>query len=170
VREVYRRSGGRTPTLGAAELAAMYRPLLNNISSINQFWHAPLDLDLDALLPHEERVPYLELPDRVSIRGRDVDIDYDVEPGPLGVARLRLPEKMARTLVEEELPVLDRPVRFTVLRGQRGTVRASTLDELQDLLDRPWSPPPRADGDGRPAPRRQPKDGRHQSGKRRRRR
>jgi hypothetical protein len=170
VREVYRRSGGRTPPLGAAELAAMYRPLLNNISSINQFWHAPLDLDLDALLPHEERVPYLELPDRVSVRGRDVDIDYDVEPGPLGVARLRLPEKMARTLVEEELPVLDRPVRFTVLRGQRGTVRASTLDELQDLLDRPWSPPPRPDGDGRPAPRRQPKDGRHQSGKRRRRR
>jgi ATP-dependent helicase HrpA len=51
-----------------------------------------------------------------------------------------LPEKMARTLTGDELPRLDRPVRFTVLRGSRGAVRASTLDELQDILDRPWSP------------------------------
>jgi hypothetical protein len=56
------------------------------------------------------------------------------------VARLRLPEKIARTLTEAELPVLDRPLRFVVLRGQRGAVRARTLDELQEALDRPWSP------------------------------
>src|SRR6185312_5979962 len=80
----------------------------------------------------------------VLIREREVWIDYDVEEradgGPFGVARLRLPEKMARTLVDDELPVLDRPLRFAVLRGQRGAVRAKTLDELQDLLDQPWSP------------------------------
>ena len=63
-----------------------------------------------------------------------------VDGRPRGVARLRLPEKLARTLTEDELPRLDRPVRFTVLRGPRGAVRASTLDELQDILDRPWSP------------------------------
>jgi len=51
-----------------------------------------------------------------------------------------LPEKLARTMTEEELPALDRPIRFTVLRGPRGAVRATTLAELQDLLDRPWSP------------------------------
>jgi ATP-dependent helicase HrpA len=118
------------------------------------------------VLPVEARAPYLELPNHVSVRGREVEIDYDVEPGPVGVARLRLPEKMARTLVEEELPVLDRPVRFTVLRGQRGTVRAATLDELQDLLDRPWAPPPRPRADDR----RQPKDGRRNGKGRRRRR
>jgi hypothetical protein len=60
---------------------------------------------------------------------------------------LRLPEKLARTLTEGEVPELDRPVRFTVLRGQRGAVRAATLDALQDALDAPWSPdeimPPR---------------------------
>ena len=70
-------------------------------------------------------------------------IDYDVEEvdgRPRGVARLRLPEKLARTLTEEELPALDRPVRFIVLRGPRGAVRATTLDELQEVLDRPWSP------------------------------
>jgi hypothetical protein len=32
------------------------------------------------------------------------------------------------------------PLRFVVLRGPRGAVRASTLDELQTLLNRPWSP------------------------------
>jgi ATP-dependent helicase HrpA len=67
----------------------------------------------------------------------------------LAVARLRLPEKLARTLTEDELPVLDRPVRFVVLRGQRGAIRARTLDELQDALDRPWSPDETDDG---PAP------------------
>ena len=76
------------------------------------------------------------------MRDREVEIDYDVEETdgrPIGVARLRLPEKVARTLTEGELPALDRPVRFVVARGQRGSVRARTLDELQALLDAPWT-------------------------------
>jgi hypothetical protein len=56
-----------------------------------------------------------------------------------GTVRLLLPEKIARTLVESELPVVDRPVRFTVSRGARGAVRAASLEELQELLSRPWS-------------------------------
>jgi hypothetical protein len=35
--------------------------------------------------------------------------------------------------------MLDRPLRFVVARGQRGSVRASTLDELQTRLDAPWT-------------------------------
>jgi hypothetical protein len=58
----------------------------------------------------------------------------------LAWARLRLPERLARTLTTNELPVLDRPLRFIVTRGQRGAVRAQTLDELQDLLEGPWTP------------------------------
>jgi hypothetical protein len=46
---------------------------------------------------------------------------------------------VARTLTESEVPTLDRPVRFVVYRGQRGQVRAKTLDELQTLLDAPWT-------------------------------
>jgi hypothetical protein len=45
----------------------------------------------------------------------------------IGIARLRLPEKLARTISESELPVLDRPLRFIVIRGQRGAIRADTL-------------------------------------------
>jgi hypothetical protein len=76
------------------------------------------------------------------VRDREVEIDYDVEETdgqPIGVARLRLPEKIARSLTATELPALDRPVRFVVLRGQRGSVRARTLDELQAQLDQPWT-------------------------------
>jgi ATP-dependent RNA helicase HrpA len=88
------------------------------------------------------RARYAELPSQVSVRGREVDIQYDVEEGThglFGVARLRLPEKLARTLVEQELPVLDRPLRFIVARGARGAARADTLEALREELDRPFT-------------------------------
>jgi hypothetical protein len=102
-----------------------------------------LDIDRTAFITPELRKRLDQLPDQVTIRDRDIDIDYDVEErngDRIGVARLRLPEKVARTLIEEEIPNLDRPVRFVVLRGQRGAVRADSLDELQEKLAQPWSP------------------------------
>ena len=143
LREVYRRSGGVTPRLGVAELTPLYERALQGVRSMDAFRASPLAIDFDAIVSPEDRARYRALPDAVDIRGRTVPIDYDVEEvsGTLrGVARLRLPEKLARTMTEEELPELDRPVRFTVLRGPRGAVRATTLAELQDMLDRPWSP------------------------------
>jgi hypothetical protein len=83
------------------------------------------------------------LPSHATVRDREVEIDYDVEERDgvrQGVARLRLPEKIARTLSEGEIPALDRPVRFVVLRGQRGAVRSDTLEDLQEQLAKPWSP------------------------------
>lgn len=145
VREAYRRSGGRLPRLGQAELAALYLKKLGDVDSLAGFKQADLDLsaELEALSPRAERATYDRLQSRADVRGRDVEIDYDVEEvegKAVGVARLRLPEKIARSLTEAELPVLDRPVRFVVHRGQRGAVRARTLDELQSLLDAPWTP------------------------------
>jgi ATP-dependent RNA helicase HrpA len=143
IREVYRRSGGATPRLGVAELTPLYERALSDVHSMTEFRSAPLAIDFERIVPASERERFLALPDTVVIRGREVPVDYDVEDGdgrPRGVARLRLPEKLARTLAEDELPPLDRPVRFTVLRGPRGAVRASTLDELQEILARPWSP------------------------------
>jgi ATP-dependent helicase HrpA len=87
-----------------------------------------------------ERERLANLPDTAEVRGRTIQIDYDVEEDGTAIARLRLPEKFARTMAVEELPTLDRPLRFVVVRGQRGAVRAATLDELQELLDQPWSP------------------------------
>ena len=144
VREAYRRSGGALPRLGEAELASLYQKKMGDITSLTQFKQADLDLaaELEVMSPRTERAKYDALPSRTSVRDRDVDIDYDVEEVdgvPRGVARLQLPEKIARSLTESELPTLDRPLRFVVYRGQRGQVRARTIEELQVLLDAPWS-------------------------------
>jgi len=145
VREAWRRSGGTLPRLSQADLAVMYKARLAGVSSLTEFKQADLDLsaELEALSPRAARAAYDDLPSHTEVRGRDVEIDYDVEDGAdgsvQGVARLRLPEKVARTLTESELPALDRPMRFVVARGQRGSVRATTLEELQARLDAPWS-------------------------------
>ncbi len=144
VREVWRRSGGRTAKLGESELAALYEAQLEGVTTLDEFHARPLKLELDALVPREVRKELLALPSAVNIRDREVELGYEVEQDatgkPAGVVRLHLPEKLARTLVEEELPVLDRPVRFMVNRGRRGAVRADTLLELQEQLDMPWTP------------------------------
>ena len=148
VREAWRRSGGRTARLGQAELAAYYATQLEAVHSMRDFKHAPLRFDPDDFVSKAERARLAELPSDAELRGQPVPIHYDVEDtpdGPLGVARLRLPEKVARTLAAEELPVLDRPLRFIVTRGKRGAVRSATLDELQELLSLPYSQEERAD-------------------------
>ena len=84
----------------------------------------------------------MALPGAAEVRERTVPMHYEVEEtptGPVGVVRLVLPEKVARGLVAEELPEFDRPVRFSVTRGARGTVKAASLDDLADALDRPYT-------------------------------
>ncbi len=141
VREIWRRSGGATARLAMPELAALYEARLAGVTSLDGFRAADLALDaeLAAMVPAAERARWLALPSAVTVRDREIPIEYDVEEGAGGVARLRLPEKLARTLTESELPVLDRPLRFVVTRGQRGAARGASLGELQDVLDRPWS-------------------------------
>jgi hypothetical protein len=143
IREAYKRSGGATRRLGLPELTALYEEQLANVRSMDDFRGARLTVDRDKFVPRDVRERLERLPNQVQIRDREVDIDYDVEERDgqwRGIARLRLPEKIARTLTEAEIPRLDRPVRYVVLRGQRGAVRADTLEELQDRLAQPWSP------------------------------
>ncbi|MES2178109.1 MAG: DEAD/DEAH box helicase [Gemmatimonadota bacterium] len=144
VREAWRRSGGTLPRLNQQDLAELYLRRLGDIRSLTAFKQSDLDLaaELEQFSPRAERARFDSLPTKVSIRDRDAEIGYDVEEVdgvPVGIARLQLPEKVARSLTESEVPVLDRPVRFVVYRGQRGQVRARTIDELQTLLDAPWT-------------------------------
>jgi len=142
IRETYRRSGGQTPRLSLGDLTTIYEKQLASLNSIDDFRHARVSVNADEIVPAAVRARYASLPSTASVRGRDVEIHYDVEESPegnQGVARLRLPEKIARNLAEEELPVLDRPLRFIVTRGARGAARAKTLRELQLELDRPFT-------------------------------
>jgi ATP-dependent helicase HrpA len=143
-REVWRRSGGTTRRVSQAEVAAWYRERLTNVDAIDDVKHLQLRMSWDDWITPEQRAQYDTLPHQVSVRDRQVPVEYDVEErddgSVFGVARLRLPEKLARTLVEEELPPFDRPYRFVVVRGQRGSARGRTLDQLQHALDTPWMP------------------------------
>lgn len=143
IREVYRRSGGTTTRLGLHDLTDWYERQLAAVSSMAEFRNARLVLNRDEFVAPDVRERFLSLPSAVVIRDREIDIDYDVEERDgqsIGVARLRLPEKLARNLDLSELPRLDRPLRFVVIRGQRGAIRADSLEELQEILERPWSP------------------------------
>jgi hypothetical protein len=142
VREAYRRSGGATPRLGLAELTLWYAAQLQGAKNLQEFRAAPLRLDADDFVPRDVRARLMALPGAAEVRERTVPMHYEVEEtpaGPLGVVRLVLPEKVARGLVAEELPEFDRPVRFSVTRGARGSVKAASLDELADALDRPYT-------------------------------
>jgi hypothetical protein len=104
-------------------------------------------LDRRDFASHEQVAEARAMPGAVEIRDRTVPMDYDVEEHDgrlVPVVRLRVPEKLARTMVQEEVPSLDRPVRFVVPRGQRGSVRADTLDDLQHKLDLPFTDDERA--------------------------
>ena len=143
IREAFKRSGGETKRLGLPELTALYEEQLSDVGSLEEFKAARMNVDRDRFVLPSVRDRLQRLPGQVMIRDRDVDIDYDVEERDgkrFGVARLRLPEKIARTLTEREIPELDRPVRFVVLRGQRGAVRSDSLDDLQERLAQPYSP------------------------------
>ena len=143
IREAYKRSGGETPRLGLQELTNVYESQLDDVTSLSDFKAARLTVDREQFVPRDVRERIARLPSHATVRDREVEIDYDVEErdgARRGVARLRLPEKIARTLSEGEIPALDRPVRFVVLRGQRGAVRSDTLEDLQEQLAKPWSP------------------------------
>jgi hypothetical protein len=173
VREMYRRSGGQTPRLSLAELTAHFKQQLDaqDVNSLQAFRNARLAVRVDDFVPKKVRAQLQALPSTLSVHGHEVEVHYDVEeqaapvpessalasdiessppPAPqcVGVARLRLPEKLARSITEDELPPFDRPLRFIVTRGQRGAVRAKTLEELQELLEGPWLPNAATPGGG----------------------
>jgi hypothetical protein len=153
VREAYRRSGGATPRLGLAELTAWYAGELRVARTLQEYRAAPLRFDADAFVPRDERTRLSALPGAAEIRDRTVPMHYEIEDtpaGPVGVVRLVLPEKVARGLAREELPELDRPVRFTVTRGGRGSVKADSLADIAEALARPYTDEEAARPTGRP--------------------
>jgi ATP-dependent helicase HrpA len=142
IRESYRRLGGAIPRFGQAELTAWYENEMGDLTDWDAIRALQFKLDRRDFVTDAQWNATRELPEAIEIRDRAVGLDYDVEEPdstPFGIVRLRMPEKLARTLVQEEIPVLDRPIRFVVPRGQRGSVRANSLDELQEKLSLPYT-------------------------------
>ncbi len=129
LREYWRRSGG---SIAAAEPKAVRRSVreqLENLSSWEDFLKTSLSLDVDALVPRPRQLQLDRLPGSAKILGDRVPLSYEFDKGD-SVVKIRLREGQARRLRARDLPDLDRPVRFSVVRGKRELLSASSLDEL----------------------------------------
>jgi len=129
----WRRSGGRLTQAATDHVSARLAVQLSRVASWDDFINARLVLDVDDIVPEAERLALEALPASVHLYGDRVPLDYEVEQG-IGVVRLRLKEGQARRLQPRDLPPLDRPMRFTVLRGKREAVRSDTLEDLRRQL------------------------------------
>jgi hypothetical protein len=134
LREVYRRSGGQA-TGGQHGLVSYIAGKLGGVSSYADFLEADIRVSADELVPRAERERWMALPDTVTLMGHDFPLDYHME-GDTAVVRARVPDWLIRDLEDEEVPTLDRPLRWTVLRGRKEALRAETLEEAREMLDR----------------------------------
>jgi hypothetical protein len=136
LREWWRRSGGILAVASDAALLDRLLAQLEPVESWKQFLETPLLLEPEALVPESERRRLDALPSMIRLRGDAVPLDYEVAGGQ-GVVRLRLREGQGRRLSIDELPTLDRPLRFAVVRGGAPPLRADSLPELRQLLAQP---------------------------------
>jgi ATP-dependent RNA helicase HrpA len=129
----WRRSGGQLPEAAPERLVGLLEAQLEGVTSWDGFINARLTLDVDTAISEVQRIALDSLPDSVHLYGDRVPVDYEVEHG-VGVVRLRLREGQARRLQPRDLPPIDRPLRFTVVRGKREAVRSDSLEDMRRQL------------------------------------
>jgi len=134
--EYWRRSGGRLTEAGPDAVAAVLAAQLRDVKSWDEFLRTRLDLDPAQFVEAPTREELDALPSSIALFGDRVPLHYEVERGT-AVVRLRLREGKARRLRPGAIPPLDRPVRFTVLRGRSELFHAASMDELAAGLARP---------------------------------
>jgi len=133
--EYWRRSGGLLAAAGPDAVATALASQLSSVRSWSDFLQTRLDLDPHLFVEEATRQELDALPSSVSLLGDRVPLHYEVERGT-PVVRIRLREGKARRLRAGMLPRLDRPVRFTVLRGRGEVLRADSHEELAAGLAR----------------------------------
>lgn len=131
--EYWRRSGGMLEQVAPDRLAAHLAAQLADVESWDAFLGRRLRLDAETLVPAGTRATLEALPSSVHLYGDRVPLEYEIEGGD-GVVRLRVKEGQARRLRPADLPVLDRPIRFTVVRGSRAVVQADSLESMRRQL------------------------------------
>ena len=137
--ELWRRSGGAVTALSPEALRQQIRRQLEAVTGWEDFLRTRLVLDAAELIDDRTREQLEALPRSLRLRGDAVPLDYEVEGG-IGVARVRLREGQARRLRQDELPALDRPLRFAVQRGTHAPIQADTVADLQSALQRSHIP------------------------------
>jgi hypothetical protein len=144
--ELWRRSGGTLETLSPDALRARLRRQLESVTSWEDFLRTRIALEPPELVDEATRRRLDALPGMIRIRGDAAPLEYELQNGQ-GVARVRLREGQARRLRADEVPELDRPLRFAVQRGGHPPLLADTIPALQALLRRAPKAP-REGGEG----------------------
>ena len=135
VDEYWRRSGGTLTAAAPARVQAALDAQLTEVADWDAFLRTPLVLDIETIVPAAERARLDELPNSVKLFGDRVALSYEIDQG-VAVVRLRLRDGKAQRIAREALPTLDRPLRFTVVRGKQEVLHARSLKELREGLDR----------------------------------
>ncbi len=134
--EEYRRRSGGAISIAHRETARRAIEMqLEGVKSWKGFLSADLKLDLDAIIPLSERKKLDQLPAFATILGHRMPLLYDLH-GDSPVVLIRLKESQARRLGLRDVPKLDRPVHFSITRGKREIARATSFDQLSDVLKR----------------------------------
>jgi hypothetical protein len=133
--ELWRRSGGALAAASPDAVRAALRAQLAGVASWDDFNRTRISLEPGALVDDDIRVRLEALPGMVRVRGDAVPLDYEVEGGR-GVVRVRLREGQARRLRHGDLPPIDRPLRFAVVRGRHEPLLADSVAQLQEALRR----------------------------------
>jgi hypothetical protein len=156
LREVWRRSGGTVAAASDEALRDRIAARLEGVGGFQQFMDTPLRMNVDEIVPRDERQRWMSLPGEIEIRGETYPLDYWVEDGQ-GAVRARIPARLVYRIDEGEVPesIDGRPLQWTVIRGKKEPVQAATLEEAKLRLSegnsghrgrkrRDWS----EDGDG----------------------
>ncbi len=131
---LWRRAGGTLAGVDRSVIRAALGQRLHDLRRFDDFQRADLALHPDQFVTAEQRHALDALPSSVVIAGEKCRLDYEVEGG-VALVRVRLTERLARSIRDEEVPTLDRPLAFTVERGRRGAIRAASLGEVRRLLN-----------------------------------
>ena len=133
--EYWRRSGGDLSETDPKHVEAKILEQLEKITSWQGFVEAALHLSIEDFLTSDQKASLDSLPSTATIRGKQIPLQYELD-GDKPVVRLRFREALALRVLEKHLPKLDRPLRFSVIRGKREVIRAASIDELQQRLRR----------------------------------
>ncbi len=135
LRDLYGRSGGTLTALADEGLQALLEAQLQQVRGWAEFRKTRVTLDPSSLVSIAIRDELLALPSGIHLLGDTVPLRYTMRDGE-PVVYLRLREGQARRLRVEDVPPLDRPIRFGVARSTGPDLEAATIPALREALRR----------------------------------
>jgi len=113
----------------------LLRSQLEQVKGWDGFLRQRVTLDAEALVPEGTRTALTALPSSVHLHGDAAPLYYELEGG-VGIVRLHLREGQARRFQERDLPALDRPIRFAIVRARQAPALGATVAEAMRALRR----------------------------------